>query len=693
LIRLRADLDRAHGGDGRSWLLALFPIAREPGGLWAAAIGAFVMDAKLKIGIAVVAIAGLLSTIALWPTSTEPAAQTSLAAASAPELGESPATEPTGEPLQSGPAGGDQRASVGAPVPEAIPTAPAPERAKLRGRVIDVERAPVANVSVRYLFAAAESGEVVEAKTDSDGRFELPDPETAGKVDVVTAGWTSLLRPEFAMTTDEREIVIVVARSITLGGVVVDAERRPVESATVAVPLPYGMRSRFDSILEGSNTVERSAKTDPLGRFELAGVPVFAGAVLSTSHPMHLEHELALPEHDDLALEIVLTAASSTRTRVIGKVVDTDGNAVEGARVALGDGSTKSGPGGMFALDAADGSDPKSAKTSHPRRICALHPGHLPAVLELEPGASWPDPLVLRLGTPPLAIEGRVVDATGAPIKSAQVWTSDETHFGYIEIEGGEMAVRAGSTIEGLLRGDPFTPRMRTSAAGRFELGGLLARDYRVHVLDPKRMTATTVTLAAGTRNVEIRMPAEDLHERITGRVTNLSGEPIAGAWVKLVRDNPAENASELDRFESAAAKTDAEGRFAFERVSKSVLALRVEGEGMALEGFEHTIRPGDDLLHVEIAAPLRVHVQVDASNHPSADEVAVLDAGGEKLELAIRHGNSAYGMREVRLIEGRSEIFSVLETAKTLVLYANDAEVLRQPVKLASGSLNTLRP
>jgi hypothetical protein len=162
---------------------------------------------------------------------------------------------------------------------------------------------------------------------------------------------------------------------------------------------------------------------------------------------------------------------------------------------------------------------------------------------------------------------------------------------------------------------------------------------------------------------------------------------------VKLLRRSPVEGGREIDRVESTRSKCDDEGRFVFENVSKSVTALRVEGEGMALEGFEHRLRSGDDLLQIEIAAPLRVHVQIDAANFPAVDKAAILDAEDSKLELAIRHGNSSYGMREDRLVGGRTEIFSVLETARTLVLYSKDVEVVRLPVKLASGSLNTLRP
>ena len=72
---------------------------------------------------------------------------------------------------------------------------------------------------------------------------------------------------------------------------------------------------------------------------------------------------------------------------------------------------------------------------------------------------------------------------------------------------------------------------------------------------------------------------------------------------------------------------------------------------------------------------------------------MALLDARGEKLEISVYHGQSAYSMREITVQEGRTEPFTVSESAKTLVLYRNKVEVRRVSVGLEPGKLNTLRP
>ena len=49
--------------------------------------------------------------------------------------------------------------------------------------------------------------------------------------------------------------------------------------------------------------------------------------------------------------------------------------------------------------------------------------------------------------------------------------------------------------------------------------------------------------------------------------------------------------------------------------------------------------------------------------------------------------------MEKIRLVQGRSEAFSVSELAATLVLYARGEELRRLPVRLVRGELNTIRP
>jgi protocatechuate 3,4-dioxygenase beta subunit len=377
---------------------------------------------------------------------------------------------------------------------------------------------------------------------------------------------------------------------------------------------------------------------------------------------------------------------------LVGTVVDPAGEPVEDAWVALGTLSTKSGPAGEFALDLTAPGDPLRPAAPPAAALRAAKPGHLPAELARRPGEAWPDPLVLELGEPPLTIAGRVVDAAGEPVPFAEVWTSDEAHFGYIAIEGGEMAMRAGASVEGLLRGDPWTRRVSTDARGRFELRGLLPRDYRLHALERAQLRVAADTVAAGSLAVELCLPEEELRA-LAGCVTSLAGEPLAGYQVVLERPNADAPGSELDRLEGRPVETDAGGRFRFERVARAATRVRVSGPELGLTGFEHRLAPEDDPLDLVLAVPLRVHVQIDAGEAAVFERAALLDARGEPLTLSVHHGQSSYAMSEIPLEKGRSESFSVSELAETLVLYSGGKELRRMPLELARGGLNTIRP
>jgi RNA polymerase sigma-70 factor (ECF subfamily) len=690
LARLREDLDRAHGSDRRTWLLALIPFARGSERWSGAAIGALVMDAKLKVALAAAAVAGVCATWLLWPSGAARDANAVSAAPSeiAPEL-------PTTSEM---PAPAEERAAVEQPArelevaaAEPAPVAAAP--ARLSGRVIDLDRAPVAGVRVGFFDATQRAKDGSSAETDALGAFAFDDPRSTGYLDVDDRRWISVFRPEFKRLPDAGEYVLVVAPRVVLAGAVVDEQRRPIAAAKVGVALPFGLRAQFDTILDNSSTVDIDVRTDDAGRFELVA-PLVPTAWLTTAHASYLADRRALPQLDEVALEIVLRAAQGRPEYLVGRVVDAAGDPVEGAWVALDVESTKSGAGGEFALTLRERTerDFELAGVSKSAPLRAVKAGFLPAELERPADGVWPKPVILRLGEPSLAISGRVVDAGSRPVRNATVWASDETRFGFVEIESGEMSMRAGATIEGLLRGDPWTPRITTKSDGRFEIAGLVPRDYRVVALDTQRLAVVETSVAAGARDVELVIPSEPLHERVAGRVTNLAGEPLAGVYVLLER-SAGDASSPLHRLSSGAVETDAEGRFAFTNVARAAATLRVSGGELGLNGIEFRVASDADVGDLRVAVPTRVHVQVEGTEPLDYDRVALLDEKGEALELSLYHGNSAYSMRDISLHEGRTEPFSVAESAKTLVLRMGEVEVRRVPIALSHGALNTLRP
>ncbi|HEX6883433.1 MAG TPA: sigma-70 family RNA polymerase sigma factor [Planctomycetota bacterium] len=673
LALLRADLDRAHG-DRRTWLLALLPYAGGAEGWSRAATGALVMESKVKLALAALAVVGLCTTLVL--RGAAPDAEAARARATPVPPGPArpePASvlaareEPEREPPARTPA------PAGAAVPTTEPAADL-----WRGRVLDVDQRAVPGLRVRY---SARDGAVAEAESDGAGAFTLARPRSGGALDVAAPGWTCLFRPAFTEAPGEREVVLVVARGVTLAGRVLDASGRALDGAHLAVPLPFSLRARFDAILDGAAMVEPRAVSGPDGRFELAAVPVGGDLELVTTHAGFREDRRALPEYDELDLEIVLQRPEGPG-RVAGRVVDASGAPAPGAWVGLGASTTRSGADGEFALELA-------ALPTGGQALRAVLPGHLPAELVLDPDEPWGDELLLVLGPAPLALAGRVLDAQGEPLPGVELWTAGELHFGSIPIEGGAMTVRVGASVEGLLRDDPWTHRVRAGAGGRFRLEGLLRRDYALHVFDREHLVLATFPVAAGEEQLELVLPEEELEPRLAGRVTDLGGEPLAG--VEVVLERPPLGGGPAGRLEGRAARTDAGGRFAFEHVSRAVHAVRVQGPELALEGFQHVLAAGDERTSLALAVPLRVHVRIEAGT--VYERALLLDARGARLALGLDHGQHSFVLETVELDQGRSESFSVSERATTLVLLGGGVELLRVPVALTRGTLNTLRP
>jgi hypothetical protein len=160
-----------------------------------------------------------------------------------------------------------------------------------------------------------------------------------------------------------------------------------------------------------------------------------------------------------------------------------------------------------------------------------------------------------------------------------------------------------------------------------------------------------------------------------------------------VVLERPALGGGPANLLESRPARTDGEGRFLFEGVSRDLCAVQVRGLELGVSGFRRELGTADDVERLELAVPLRAHVQIDAGAQAAFDRVSLLDARGARLPLSVEHGGHAYVTEEIALDQGRSEAFSVSELAATLVLLADGREVRRAPVALVRGELNMIRP
>ena len=197
-----------------------------------------------------------------------------------------------------------------------------------------------------------------------------------------------------------------------------------------------------------------------------------------------------------------------------------------------------------------------------------------------------------------------------------------------------------------------------------------------------------------GRDDLEIVLDPEPSTTRVAGRVVSVSGEPQAGVEIRPRRVQSVNHQPPQLVGGVYGLKTDADGRFEFE-------ALAVEGTVLDLfwmpwQTIELATVP--DLERIEIVQPLTCELQVILSDHTLATSFAVLDARGTELELTEfihRDGQSwSFTMDErVEFHDGRSNVVRAPETARRLVLYQGEREVLRLPLALDPKQPTVVRP
>lgn len=707
LARLREILDEGRDGDRAAWLAALVPFLRPPSCLLptshgaSSALGATLLNAKIQITAVAVLLGGALTLyLANRPETEAATVAPTLASAAGDEPAPSPrsGSSPLGTEAPS-PAPAGTRVMAPLAVTNTAVADTSAQPTMLRGRVLDDRAAPVSGIRV-----AANDGKSSESATSgTDGRFEMAFPKDGGRLVTTDGRYVTVLAGMCGREPREGEIVVVVAPRVEVSGRVVGEEGYPLPNARLEIDVPFDLRTRFQTVLDRSAEVSWAVTADEQGAFAIEGAPRVEGAILRASSEGYVSFSGPLAEHTGAGLVLTLARPRSEDGLLRGQVVDAGGSPVGNAHVAFGIDVTRTEEDGRFTFKLVD---PKSFAVrfdAPARELTAVKKGYLPARYEpplVEGELSWPAHVVLRLGETPLAIEGRVVDDDGEAFPGASVWLADATLLG---------AGRRGPLhTENVLAGEDEAVwrRIEADGDGRFRIDGLLQREYKLRAMDPETLLiAEAGPFAAGALDVEIRMPTDELYPVVAGRVVSHSGRPVAGARIFPMCD--AFQARMKGKVISTShdaldgTTTDAKGHFELKRVPKSLVYVRVEGEGILpleygryVDGDERfaetTVRglPKDRIEDLEIVVDLRCHVQVELADPTIADTLSVLDAQGRELIINIIAGNSRREDERVDIVDGRSYPMAVPDSGKTIVLYKRGIEVARKSVTLAPGDL-----
>jgi len=706
LARALAELRERLGSEREAWLLILSP---APAPALPPALTTLLLPMNVK---AIAAALGLLLMGALFYLRSSHTAAPGVEPRATPTV--SAATPAVPAPLEAPRTSAERAAlpSTPATAPEVRSVAER-ARAEVAGFVRTLDGRGVAGVEV--VFEAGANGSFLaapdapSARSGPAGEFVLPCPAHAGRLDLRSDEYVGVVQPQLDGTAPLAAPIVVAAPLRSYAGTVVDEAGAPLARARVEITLAGSFVQSRDVGGESVHLLLPFAETtcDERGAFRFERAGYVPEALLAASADGYRDGELALPPTSSASVELVLTLAPVGPRTLAGVVLDERDEPVEGARVSLGAHSVASDADGRFRLECEtwrkDG------------WIRALRAGSLPAELALAQAlaeSSSEHALVLRLGTAPRAIRGRLLDADGKPVVGARVWTPDTTPFGEVVLREGENSFLGGTTVEAFLAGssEPWSSQVSavTDAHGRFALAGLLERGYALFALDARTLEGVgPIEAHGGDEDVVLRL-ASAPRAAVAGRVVSRLGVPLAGVtvtpgrrfewradegagagrWVGFaIRSPPAAQA-----FPESAVVTDAEGRFALSPLVVDGAYLALRGKALALGAvFELDGAPDPAALEVAVDASSRFRVSLARASE--ADAFRLEDGDGEHVPLFLEVEGVTISAPSASIARGQSGVVLVAEGEHELVLLDGDEEVRRVRLQFPAGGLHELRP
>ena len=689
LAKLRELLDTAHGGDRRTWALALAPLAVRPPWSGPLVLEALLVSTTLKVTLGVSAVAlGAVAWIQLQDGEpVAPSQSPALVATPPAELIEPGA--PT-EAVDSAPAERTEVVSI-APTPE---EAVADEHS-IRARVVDLANQPVGGVEIGLrLVNGSRSeedgtsplwkedlplGQPPVAISGADGRFALTVEGYRGALVSQDERWETLLAPP-AREGDE-EAAVVVAPCFSLRGQVRDESGAPVDGARLVFLMPANFMLHLDSTIPAHRNWW-SATTDSEGAFTLPRLPAVEGALLRVRNEGFPTLDVLRPAWSDETLDIVLEQPTGW---LEGLVRDPSGQPLPGAFVALGYRGVETTDEGRFRLSLEGITDATM--------IRAAAPGFLPASLEgfaPEEGGSvrWPAFVEIGLREEALALAGRIVDADGDGVSGFEVLISDPDPL-YAD---GLLPVQ----VETILAGSPgATVRTETDEQGHFAFAGLQRRDYHLRAVDPETaLVLEAGPLPAGTRDARIVVPEDALWPEVRGRVVTRGGEPVAGATLSISRVKEMIGAPGGNRYfrvdaRGARATSDEDGAFVLSGVPREGTTLSCHGPRVA--SLRRQLDRDTNVENLLLVVNLEVQLRLRLADPSEADGFALLNAAGERLDMMFDTSRGLMRMNYAGLTDGLSPVVTASDDAAVLVLFHSGTEGRGIPVLLSAEGINEI--
>lgn len=478
--------------------------------------------------------------------------------------------------------------------------------AKVRGRVIDEERKPVAGARIMIAGGTGYIGgsTTPAVATNAAGEFSTRVRETSNGVQIVAAhrNYAAAVAGPFSLER-AKDINITLQKGFAMQLRVVDSQRQPVPRASIEISRGgEGLGLRMPLPCPTPSDECRLTKND--GTFEIRLVEGKHNIIVSG---------------DDLApkrlMNQELTARSSPMTVTVDRGVEVSG------RVVFGDGTPAGGavvtarmPFSRTTTAAADGSFTLRGLPPGNLSVTAATAERAPAMQSLPVAINAPAKGVeLRIPTP-ATITGRVVDkGTSQPITDFQIMpTSSDLGAGM----GPGNGPAQFHTIDGTFSMEVVPGHYQLRAMAQGYVGATL---NGIAVEEGKSASAGDFKLERGGR--------------IVGRVT-ASGKPVSGAAIFAVGE----------RMGGPPATSDANGEFALDGVEKGEREIEARKEGYMPKRKSISAAAGSDT---------RADIELERGHDLTG---RVIDRGGQPVERArvqARAGGGGPMARAVSDAEG----------------------------------------
>ena len=432
------------------------------------------------------------------------------------------------------------------------------------------------------------------AKPDPDGRFEITGLPPGGKyhLDLSSTVFSNSWKEGIVVTAGEiTEIELTLVRGVRLAGRITGTDGEGLKGAELELEVHVETKGRSSTTSTQRRSIENGAfeftglqpgavtlriraegcseRVEELGSFEAGAArddlhfQVSAGLTLRGSVlwpdgtpavgvAVHVQHVLAENEDSWDAREFHAKTDAEGDFRITGLE----------ARPAI---LTASARRELPIRDEGAGAGDSSGKKRRPRR----GPVWKGEQKDLTPGTEG----VIVILSPGDTVRGRVTDDTGAPVTSYQVQATPRRGG------GGNSSFDWSRQISGRARDEN----------GEFELAGLSAGEWRVHVSGDGFVGSDPVVVTIPTDvplDLRVRRAV-----RLVGVVQDPSGQPVGGAEIDLTqRDGPQ------GTILSVTSTAHRDGSFTLDDAPPGSLTLYAEAPGWARSnGLELEVSPGEE--------------------------------------------------------------------------------------------------